>query len=142
MMVYSSFKTACYNWSHVNSPKIRILNRSVCLWEGIDVRFFPSCRPCVRGQRLVSQSSHHRSETCTIVPPNPKRQPIRASSGFFFVSPVYTTENFWHGSGEIGTGPKKKWFGSDKICSVNNLSVPNFIRAEPKFLPVLGPSAR
>ena len=49
---------------------------------------------------------------------------------------------FWHGSGEIGTGPKKKRFGSDKICSVNNLSVPNFIRAEPKFLPVLGPSAR
>ena len=56
-------------------------------------------------------------------------------------SPVYTTENFWHGSGEIGTGSKKKRFGSDKICSVNNLSVPNFIRAEPKFLPVLGPSA-
>ena len=58
------------------------------------------------------------------------------------LSPVYTTENFWHGSGEIGTGPPKKGFGSDKICSVNNLSVPNFIRGEPKFLPVLGPSAR
>ena len=25
MMVYSSFKTACFNWSHVNSPKTRIL---------------------------------------------------------------------------------------------------------------------
>ena len=34
----------------------------------------------------------------------------------------------------------KKGFGSNKICSVNNLSVPNFIRAEQKFLPVLGPS--
>ena len=50
---------------------------------------------------------------------------------------------FWHGSGEIGTGPmQKNRFGSDKICSVNNLSVPNFIRAEPKFLPARGPSAR
>ena len=28
-------------------------------------------------------------------------------------SPVYTTENFWHGSGEIGTGPKNK--GSARI---------------------------
>ena len=28
-------------------------------------------------------------------------------------SPVYTTEIFWHGSGEIGTGPKKK--GSARI---------------------------
>ena len=34
----------------------------------------------------------------------------------------------------------KKGFGSNKICSVNNLSVPNFIRAEQKFLAVLGPS--
>ena len=58
------------------------------------------------------------------------------------LSPVYTTEFFWHGSGEVGTDPKKKRFGLDKICSVNNLSVPNFIRAETKFLPVLGPSAR
>ena len=47
-----------------------------------------------------------------------------------FLSPVYTTEMFWHGSGEIGTGSKKKRFSLDKICSVNNLSVPNFIRAE------------
>ena len=54
-------------------------------------------------------------------------------------SPVYTKENFWHGSGENGTGPKKG-FGSNKIFSVNNLSVPNFIRAEQKFLAVLGPS--
>ena len=38
--------------------------------------------------------------------------------------------------------PKKKGSAPDKICSVNNLSVPNFIRAEPNFLPVLGPSAR
>ena len=34
--------------------------------------------------------------------------------------------------------PQKKGLGSDKIWSVNNLSVPNFIRAELKFLPVLG----
>ena len=39
------------------------------------------------------------------------------------LSPVYTTEIFWHGSGESGMGPRKKRFGSDKICSVNNLSV-------------------
>ena len=31
-------------------------------------------------------------------------------------------------------GSQKKKFGSDKICSVNNLSVPNFIRAEPKMM--------
>ena len=36
----------------------------------------------------------------------------------------------------------KKGFGSDKICSVNNLSVPNFMSAQQTFLPVLGPSAR
>ena len=29
------------------------------------------------------------------------------------LSPVYTTENFWHGSGEIGTGAKKEL---GKLC--------------------------
>ena len=31
--------------------------------------------------------------------------------------------------------PQKKGFGSDKICSLNNLSVPNFIRSEPTIYP-------
>ena len=39
-MVYSSFKTASYDWSHVNSPKIRILNKRVYLWKGVDVSWF------------------------------------------------------------------------------------------------------
>ena len=39
------------------------------------------------------------------------------------LSPIYSTENFWHGSGENGTGAKKG-FGWDKICSVNNLKQP------------------
>ena len=66
-MVYSSFKTASYDWSHVNSPKIRILNRRVYLWKGVDVSFFPSCWPCVRGQKLVPQSSHHRTLIASII---------------------------------------------------------------------------
>ena len=78
------FKTAWYNWSRVYSPKIRLLNRRVYLWMGVDVSVFPSCRPCVRGQRLVAQSNLHRSLGCAIVPSNPRRQPIRASSGFFW----------------------------------------------------------
>ena len=40
---------------------------------------------------------------------------------------VQAKEVYWHGF------QKKKRFGSDKICTVNNLSVPHFIRAEPKF---------
>ena len=35
------------------------------------------------GDLYVPQSSHHMSETCAIVPLNPKRQPIRANSGLF-----------------------------------------------------------
>ena len=39
-------------------------------------------------------------------------------------------------------GSQKKGFGSDRIGSVNNQSVPNFMHAKPKFLPMLGPSAK
>ena len=49
---------------------------------------------------------------------------------FINLSPVYTTENFWHGSDEIGTGSKNK--GSARIkfavyttCPYQILSVPN-----------------
>ena len=34
-------------------------------------------------------------------------------SHLIYYSPVYTTEDFWHGSGEIGTGSKDK--GSARI---------------------------
>ena len=111
MMVYSSFKTACYNWSRVNSPKIRILNRSIYLLEGVDVSFFSSCRPCVRGQRLVPQSSHHRSQGCAIVPPNPKWQPMRASSGFLILDNAIITSNSWSsGGGCLGVYLERGWF--------------------------------
>ena len=45
----------------------------------------------------------------------------------------YATEILWNGSDEIGMGPQKERFGSGTIWSVNNLSVPNFICAKPKF---------
>ena len=54
----------------------------------------------------------------------------------------FTVQKFFGTARVKLAGVPKKRFGSDKICSVNNLSVPNFIRAQPKFLPLLGPSER
>ena len=49
------------------------------------------------------------------------------------LSPIYTDENFWHGSDEKSTRTKKNWFGTDRFSRVNHFgpSVPyeNFTRA-------------
>ena len=34
MMVYSSFKTACFNWSHINSRKIQNIEQECLPLEG------------------------------------------------------------------------------------------------------------
>jgi len=50
------------------------------------------------------------------------------------LSPIYTTENFRHGSDKNGKRTPKKRFGLGKFCGVNDFAVPNFILAEPKFI--------